>query len=256
MRFYSASLWFALSAFISIIIGFFVCIIIVLTESLHNHMAAGRVKNPFLADKNRTITFYKIFSKIYDSVNPNFYTENMRKLVVGLSDIKKTSLVLDVGCGTGYTTYSLLQMISAGQVIGVDLTLQQLERAKHKLRMEKSKLSLIRADADHLPFKKDMFDTIVSFGAIEYFPSPAKALKQMKIVARKGGKMIIAGPELCWFRKVHLNNFIYTPSKEELIKLLVQTELCEVKSTLIGINTVFLSGRYVVVVVGTKCILN
>ena len=58
----------------------------------------------FLADEHRALNFYRIFSVAYDILNPYLYTDAMRGEMVNQIENGADLRVLDVGCGTGYTT--------------------------------------------------------------------------------------------------------------------------------------------------------
>ncbi|MBE8540018.1 methyltransferase domain-containing protein [Geoglobus acetivorans] len=143
-----------------------------------------------LEDKKRARTFYKYFSKIYDFVNPFFYSDEMRKTVVDMARVAKGDLVLEVGCGTGFTTQEIVRRVGESNVVAVDLTPEQM--AKAIARYPGS--SFIRGDAENLPFEDGVFDASISAGSIEYWPHPAEGIKEMARVTKKGGRVVILAP--------------------------------------------------------------
>lgn len=206
----------------------------------------------FLADKQRALNFYRIFSSAYDILNPYLYTDAMRKEIVDYIKISGDLRVLDVGCGTGYTTSGVLSRRDVCEVVGLDMNPVQLKRAVKNLRSKKARLSISRGDAENLPFTDDSFDAVISVGAIEYFPDPEKVLKELARVANPNGNVIVCGPESGWFSKFAFNRVFYTPSLKEMDGLFRDAGLVQVKSILTGVNTFFGTGRYVVFTVGTK----
>ena len=206
----------------------------------------------FLANEQKTLNFYKIFSAAYDTLNPFLYPDQMRRRIV--SQIKDgTHLrVLDVGCGTGYTTFGLLKRTDICEVIGLDMNSAQLKRAAKNLSLEKDRLSISRGDADNLPFADESFDALVSIGAIEYFPEPQQALIEFTRVTKPGGTVVVAGPEAGWFKKFGLNKFFYTPSVSEMNGFFREAGLLGVELLLTGVNTFFGTERYVVAAIGNK----
>ncbi|MFQ5836312.1 MAG: methyltransferase domain-containing protein [Candidatus Bathyarchaeia archaeon] len=205
----------------------------------------------FFASKKRAMVFYRFLSKVYDIVNPFFYDETMRETIVNWAGVREGSLVLDVGCGTGYTTEGILKKLSDGEVVCLDFTRQQLEKAVIKLR-ERGNTMFLMGDAENLPFKEDVFDTVLSTGAIEYFPNPKRDIQEMSRVAKPGGKVAIVGPEFRWFKKLLLNRVLYTPSMEELQKIYSEVKLKNIKTFLSGVNTFFGTDKYAVIIVGVK----
>jgi len=206
----------------------------------------------FLADKQRALNFYRIFSVAYDILNPYLYTDAMRDELVSQIKIGVDLRVLDVGCGTGYTTSGILSRRDVCEVVGLDMNPVQLNRAAKNLYSEMAKLSLSRGDAENLPFVDDSFDAVISVGAIEYFPDPEKVLRELARVANPRGNVIVCGPESAWFSKFALNRVFYTPSVKEMDEIFRNAGLVEVKSVLTGVNTFFGTGRYVVFTVGVK----
>lgn len=97
-------------------------------------------------------------------------------------------LILDAGCGTGVFT---LDIISRGsRVIGLDLSLSMIRRARRKARS--SQLRIISADILHLPFPEHSFEKTVSITALEFIPDGEKAVKELFRVTRKGGTVVVA----------------------------------------------------------------
>lgn len=143
-----------------------------------------------LEDKKRARIFYRYFSKIYDYINPIFYSDEMRKTVVDMANINGNSLVLEVGCGTGFTTEEIVRRTGENKVVAVDLTPEQMMKARAKL----TNVNYFLGDAENLPFKDDFFDAAISAGSIEYWPHPQKGIEEMARVTKSGGKVVILAP--------------------------------------------------------------
>jgi len=96
--------------------------------------------------------------------------------------------ILDAGCGTGVFT---LDMLSCGaRVVGLDLSLSMIRRARQKARS--SRLQVISADILNLPFPENTFHKAVSITALEFIPDGQKAVKELFRVTRKGGTVVVA----------------------------------------------------------------
>ncbi len=238
------------AAFFGALVGLLACIFILLKESLGAKRNDASQTNIFLANKRRAILFYTVLSRIYDIINPFFYDNSMRRKVVELANIRHDYKVLDVGCGTGYTTEAILRTLGHGEVVGIDLTPQQLRKSMEKLKSKR--LVLMRGDAEGLPFREEVFNATVSVGAVEYFPNPKKAVQEMMRVVKSDGKIAIGGPEFRWFKKLSLNRMLYAPAEEELTQLCNDVGLTDVKTFLFGVDTYFGTGNYAVLVIATK----
>jgi len=96
--------------------------------------------------------------------------------------------ILDAGCGTGIFT---LDMLSSGaRVVGLDLSLSMVRRARAKARS--SPLRILSADILRLPFPENSFDKTVSITALEFIPEGQKAVRELFRVTRKGGTVVVA----------------------------------------------------------------
>ena len=97
------------------------------------------------------------------------------------------SKVLDIACGTGALCFSLAA--KGCKVIGIELSLKMVERAKQKQKKEKIKnIQFIHGDATRLEkFSSKAFDiAIVSFGLHEMAQEERqKVLLEMKRVAKR-----------------------------------------------------------------------
>ncbi len=143
-----------------------------------------------LEDKRRARHFYKYFSKVYDFVNPFFYSDEMRRTVVDMAEVKKNSRVVEIGCGTGFTTAEIVRRVGEENVTAVDLTPEQMVKAIRRF----PKASFLRGDAENLPFKDGSFDAAISAGSIEYWPDPQKGIEEMARVTKDGGRVVILAP--------------------------------------------------------------
>lgn len=111
--------------------------------------------------------------------------------------------MLDVACGPGnFTNYFATALAGDGFVIGVDNSLQMLQRA---VRDNGDKRAVyIRADAHDLPFDDGTFDAVCCFAALYLIPEPMVALGEMVRVLAPGGRIAVMtsyGRESGWARK-------------------------------------------------------
>lgn len=97
--------------------------------------------------------------------------------------------LLDLGCGTGYSSKLLADM--GFKVTGVDLSEKFLDR-----KLESDRVTLVAADATKLPFADGSFDAVASYCFIEHVTYVPKVLDEMVRVTRKGGLIQILSPNL------------------------------------------------------------
>ena len=145
-----------------------------------------------LEDKARARLFYKYLSRVYDTINPFIWNEEMRDEALEWFGIESGDRVLDVGCGTGFATEGLLEYTD--DVWGLDQSAHQLERAFSKFG-KRGPVQFYRGDAERLPFADDTFDAYWSSGSIEYWPDPVAALREARRVTKPGGPVLVVGPD-------------------------------------------------------------
>ena len=145
-----------------------------------------------LEDKARARLFYKYLSRVYDTINPFIWNEEMRDEAIEWVGIEAGDRVLDVGCGTGFATEGLLE--HTDDVWGLDQSAHQLEKAFEKFG-KRDRVKFHRGDAERLPFADDSFDAYWSSGSIEYWPDPVAALREARRVTKPGGPVLVVGPD-------------------------------------------------------------
>ena len=127
--------------------------------------------------------------KISDPDNPNFWKYGVANLVF-LDYIREKELVLDLGCGTGCSTFFLAEKGEAEWIIGVDLVSDMIRLAK-KNAINKGldhKISFLICDGRHLPFKALCFEALISRGDAFCFLVPLKnAVQELKRVMKSKG---------------------------------------------------------------------
>ncbi|MCP9235031.1 methyltransferase domain-containing protein [Lewinella sp. JB7] len=145
--------------------------------------------------KREAFWFYRYLSNFYDKlVNPLFWTARMREKSLDIVDWSagRQLQVLDVGSGTGFTTQGIVKRVPARNIICLDQSPQQMERAMVKPELEDCRFRL--GDAENLPFADDTFDRYVSAGSIEYWPNPQRGIDEAYRVIKEGGQALMIGP--------------------------------------------------------------
>lgn len=98
--------------------------------------------------------------------------------------------VLDVGCGSGYHLFRMLQD-GAEQVIGIDpTTLFFYQFQIFKQYLPQHNLHFLPLGIEDFP-PSHAFDTVFSMGVFYHRPDPLLFLKQLKQQLRKGGQLVL-----------------------------------------------------------------
>ncbi len=127
--------------------------------------------------------------------------------LVDAAGISPTDRVLDVGCGSGSTTRSAGRRAVDGDVLGVDLSGQLLERAEERARAEGlSHVRFERADVQVHRFADEAFDAAISRFGMMFFSEPVTAFANVARALRPGGRMAF----LCW-AELMANEWVVVP---------------------------------------------
>ncbi|MFP3977782.1 malonyl-ACP O-methyltransferase BioC [Marinobacter sp. KMM 10035] len=97
--------------------------------------------------------------------------------------------VLDLGCGTGWFTRMLANLMPPGSVTGMDLSPGMVE---HAIARSAPNTAWIVADAEAIPLPDQSCDLIFSNLMIQWCATPAKVLQECRRVLRPGGKLMIS----------------------------------------------------------------
>jgi ubiquinone/menaquinone biosynthesis C-methylase UbiE len=109
--------------------------------------------------------------------------------VVAVLAIAPGLRVLDVACGTGGVA---LRAARAGaQVVGIDISADQLAKAREAANAEGLEIRLDEGDCQELPYADAEFDAVASvFGAI-FAPDHERAAAELARVCRPGGRLAL-----------------------------------------------------------------
>ena len=97
-------------------------------------------------------------------------------------------LILDAGCGTGIFTLDILS--HGSQVVGLDISLPMLMRAREKLGGYP--FQMVLGDLLKLPFQENIFDKVLSVTALEFIEDVKGVVKELFRVTKKRGCVVVA----------------------------------------------------------------
>jgi len=125
----------------------------------------------------------KLFGYLAGGGEAGFREEYLREL-----EIKAGDRVLEVSIGTGANLHYLPEKAT---YLGVDLSWGMLKRCQRNLERWQREAELILGNAEDLPLRDALFDTVLHVGGINAFNDPAKAIREMVRVAKAGAKIVI-----------------------------------------------------------------
>jgi len=127
-------------------------------------------------------------------------------ILIDRAGIKAGERVLDVGCGSGSTTFSFAKSVGpSGHVVGIDISAPMLAVAR-EVTPAGSPVEFVLADATIHPFVPESFDLLASRFGVMFFADPALSFANLRKALRRSGRLAFA----CW-REARENPFFMVP---------------------------------------------
>ena len=137
-------------------------------------------------DRENVKRFYDDVYHRYDSQSPRV-SGHLRRLARRLGPWREQE-VLDVACGQGEWLRSLSAL--GAVTAGVDISSVALQVCRKYL----PRAGLYCATAEQLPLNNQQFDFVSCLGALEHFPDPREALREMTRVAKPSALFLLLVP--------------------------------------------------------------
>jgi len=128
---------------------------------------------------------FSISAKSYDHFS-GLHQDIADQLLARVLKEPEPSVLLDVGCGTGYLTVKAKESFPSCRVIGLDFAPGMIEAARSK----HDGIAWVLADGSHLPFSDGNFDILISNLAYQWAVDLTKAFRQARRVLTSHGSMI------------------------------------------------------------------
>jgi len=128
-----------------------------------------------------------------------------RKQAIRLLKISGKVRVLDAGTGTGDVALAIAKMNPEAFIVGLDLTPGMLSIAKR--RSDGKRIHWVIADAQDLPFRRSVFDRVISAFLLRNVTHINSAIAEQARVLAKGGQIVAletTPPRKSWLRPVAL----------------------------------------------------
>ncbi|MCK4320667.1 methyltransferase domain-containing protein [Candidatus Bathyarchaeota archaeon] len=137
--------------------------------------------------KRKVMQHYDNIATVYDT---QYAEEQEAKIKAVLDEInlQPDNTILDIGCGTGILFKHIKN--SAKLLIGLDTSLGLLKRAETQAK-QYCNIVVIRAEADHTPFKNKTFHTIFAITLLQNMPNPAATLREIKRISKDNATIAV-----------------------------------------------------------------
>jgi len=154
------------------------------------------------------------------------------------SNNEKVKMVLDVGTGQG--TDVILISEDVHHVVGIDLSSNALRIARALLltKTERKNISFVVGDAEHLPFKEDVFDIAYCKDVLHHVSNSLMTVLEMKRVTIVGGRVIAVEANACNPQMIiiglmyfYVDKGVFKNTKKRLFNLFIKAGLANVQVT-------------------------
>jgi SAM-dependent methyltransferase len=153
-------------------------------DSEHKQISSDKPPQQALWDKYwrsgaaRYTTHHEIVERVERSVGPG-------------------GVVLEIGAGLGV---DILEVSANGyNAVALDISKEALRNIRSRIEGRDSNISLVAADAFHLPFKSGSLDLIFHQGVMEHFTDPMPFLSEQKRALKTDGVLIADVPQTFTF---------------------------------------------------------
>lgn len=147
----------------------------------------------YVSDPFREYCQYRRLKKIKSLIDEDF-------------NFSRETLILDIGCGDGFSTSFIINDISYKYLVGLELAPSKLAKSRERLK----DFHGFVGDAECLPFTENSFDFIFCFETLEHLIDPSRAIKEIKRVLNPSGLCIISIPlDSPWQEKIIRMNKVF-----------------------------------------------
>src|SRR6516162_239307 len=139
-----------------------------------------------------TREYFESVADKWDEMRRSFFGEGVRNAAIAAADINSSSVVADVGVGTGFIAERALA--AGAHVIGVDSSERMLAQAQKRFADQRFETRV--GDVESLPLRTAEVDVVFANMVLHHAPDPHLAIREMSRVLKPGGKLVITDADI------------------------------------------------------------
>lgn len=132
--------------------------------------------------------YFENVAQKWDELRQGFFSETLREKAISAANVKRGSVAVDVGAGTGFITQGLVQ--KGLQVIAIDQSENMLNQMK-KLFEDTGAVDFRKGEAEKLPLTDESVDHVFANMLLHHVEHPLTAIREMVRVLKKSGTLVI-----------------------------------------------------------------
>lgn len=121
-------------------------------------------------------------------------SQNLYRLIFHILNPDSSDFILEVGCGQGLGVMEIMKRYHPKQVIGIDITPEQIERSYQKhsnFILSSPNIVFLQANGAKTPFPSSYFTKIYSVEVAQYFPSMSKFAQEAWRILKPNGMIVL-----------------------------------------------------------------
>lgn len=152
--------------------------------------------------------------------HPPYHNRLMKE--VFSSVLNKKDRIIDIGCGAGGLSIKLAQIVTGGEVVGIDVLegyIRKLNRFIERDKPAPKNLTFRLGSAENIPYPDSYFDHAIVSESFGFWDRPEKGLAEVNRVLKLSGEFYVINSYKgapAWVR-IGVKSFnLFSASKEEL----------------------------------------
>jgi ubiquinone/menaquinone biosynthesis C-methylase UbiE len=107
--------------------------------------------------------------------------------------VKKTNIILDIGCGGGRTISKLATLAPQGKVYGIDYSADSVAASQktNARGVAQGRVEIQQGSVSHLPFSNGVFDLITAVETHFFWPALPADMREVFRVLKPGGVFMV-----------------------------------------------------------------